>query len=74
MYIHSYIHDKFVFLKHFGREFLHGEPCYRLDVSVYFNLRVKMCVFFCDITLENEFKRCVCFGDDDAITLFRYAV
>ena len=33
--------SKFVVLKHFGREFLYGEPCCCLDVSVY----MLKCVF-----------------------------
>ena len=46
---------KFVVLKQFECEFLRGEPCRCLHVSVY----MLKCVFCCDILPKNEFKRYV---------------
>ena len=62
IYIDLYIRDgmcqNLSFVKHFGWEFLHGEPCCCLDVSIY----LLKCLFCWDIVLENEFQRCVNLG------------
>ena len=52
---HENLAVEFVVIKHFGRESLHVEPSYGLDVVEY----MLKCMFCLQIPLEIEFKRLV---------------
>ena len=54
--IFTTIHDQLVILKHFGGEFLLGEPCCRLDVSVCFSQHVKMNIWRSNVSKFAVFK------------------